>query len=80
METTKFLKQMLQFHEMKSQYKKCHESINEQFFLLRAIQHAPKKYNYFNLLSIAHFLQNKLRIRDIFSQIGWIVSESQTNF
>ena len=44
------------------------------------VQGARKKYNYFYLLSFAHFLHYKLITRDIVSQIGWIKSESQRNF
>ena len=47
---------------------------------LRLYRVLQKKCNYFNLLSFAYFLHKKLKMRDIVSQIDWIVSESQRNF
>ena len=44
------------------------------------VQGVPKKCNYFNLFLFAHILYKKLKTQDTFSQIGWILFESQTNF
>ena len=49
-------------------------------WIQKKVQDAPNKRNYFKLLSFAHVLLKKLKTRNIVSQIGWIVSESQTNF
>ena len=51
-----------------------------QLFLTYTVGCSKKKRNYINLLSFAHFFHKKLKTRDIFRHIGWIVSESQRNF